>query len=319
MSISSLGIVFDPFMLNHAANSDVETEFRLSYVYKTLLDNSYIGTQFGQFKPIRSRPATMEEIALCHSMSYLESLQRTASSQEERDLVEDLDQTGSIALNEHSWECAVLAAGSVVSLADALVAGQIQRGVALVRPPGHHACVDRPMGFCLLGNVAIAAKSLVQRGERVLIVDWDIHHGNGTQELVFNVPGVMFYSIHRYDCGKFYPRTGEPGEYFNIKNVGFSKPATSVHDNDYIYEFTQIPVWLSNCDFKPTVILVSAGFDAAEGDPIGGYQLTPECYATLTQQLLKICPRLLLILEGGYNPKSVTNSLIACMDRLITT
>jgi len=309
-----LGIVFDQIMtLHYDSVGHPECPERILKIYHYILKNKLVGHRSGQFKPINSRYALMDELLLCHSSDYLEQFKKTAYDSKARLLLED--NSNSIYINQDTWRCALLATGSVLELAYSINSGEIDAGVAIVRPPGHHACRSAPMGFCFFNHVAIASLKLAQLGEKVLIVDWDVHDGNGTRELVHGKEGIMFYSIHRYDNGAFYPGTGVPGEVNNTKSVGFNNIIAG--DIHYITEFKKISAWLANNNFKPTIIVISAGFDAAKGDPLGGYNVTPEGYARLTTILQEISKRVLIVLEGGYNLKSITVSLLACMYQLI--
>jgi acetoin utilization deacetylase AcuC-like enzyme len=195
--------------------------------------------------------------------------------------------------------------------------------VALVRPPGHHAETNVCMGFCYYNNAALAAYAALNRKNsqtglnpisRVLIVDWDVHHGNGTQQIFEDDPRVLYISLHRYP---FYPNTGRysevgkgAGEGFTV-NIGWSEGG--VGDVEYLAAFRQIimPVAAS---FNPQLVLISAGFDAAAGDPLGGCSLTPIGYAHMTHQLMQLANgKVMLILEGGYNLRSVASSAEACI------
>jgi acetoin utilization deacetylase AcuC-like enzyme len=206
-----------------------------------------------------------------------------------------------------SFEVASLAAGGCLALVDAVLGGEVANGFAFVRPPGHHATPRRAMGFCLFNNVAIAAAHalLGHRLSRILIVDWDLHHGNGTQEAFYQHKGVLYFSTHQFP---YYPGTGAlresgagPGEGYTV-NVPLGP---GLGDADYVAVFERVLRPIAEA-FSPQLVLVSAGFDAYGGDPLGAMRLTPEGFAALTRIVLGIAARhaggrAVFALEGGYN------------------
>jgi acetoin utilization deacetylase AcuC-like enzyme len=227
------------------------------------------------------------------------------------------------ATSERSYEAALLAAGAVIEGVDLLVDGTIDNGFALVRPPGHHAERDRSMGFCLFNNVAVAAFHATNSHglERVMIIDWDLHHGNGTQFSFYNSDEVLYLSTHQYP---YYPGTGglqevgiDQGEGYTV-NVplpgGFS-------DTDYAAIFNDIVIPVGKA-YKPELILVSAGFDIYHGDPLGSMSVGPAGFAYMTRALVElaeeICDgRLLVTLEGGYNLKGQRDGALAVLSELL--
>jgi acetoin utilization deacetylase AcuC-like enzyme len=216
----------------------------------------------------------------------------------------------------------MLAAGSLVDLCQAVLDGGAENGLALVRPPGHHCTPVRAMGFCLFNNVAIAAHHLLAAGlERVLIVDWDVHHGNGTEDAFFEDPRVLYFSTHQ---APFYPGTGAvnavgrgAGKGYNI-NV----PLGAGHDDaDYLSVFEGLLMPAAR-RFAPQFILISAGFDAHREDPLGGMRLTSGGFAAMTRALMELadrhCPgRVVGALEGGYNPAAQARAVIAVAEALM--
>jgi acetoin utilization deacetylase AcuC-like enzyme len=288
---SKVGYVYDKDMEKHCDIGHVERPERTSIIYKNLDKSKLIR--------VPSREATTREVLTCHNYTEFTKFSEQSNSD--------------MYYNKHTKNAAYLALGSTIALSERIQSGDLNSGFAIVRPPGHHACSDKVMGFCFFNNVAVTAKLLQKKGEKVLIVDWDIHHGNGTQNIVENNEGIVYYSIHRYDYGKFYPGTGKPGLVGNTINVGLNEESG---DSVYIKEIKKIKHYLKILEFKPTMIIVSCGFDAAVGDPLGGYQVTPVGYYHLTTILQNICSKIMIVLEGGYNITSIRDSALACIDAL---
>lgn len=219
-----------------------------------------------------------------------------------------------------SVDAAFLAAGAAVEAVDAVLDGRARNAFALVRPPGHHAEPGRIMGFCLLNNVAIAAEHALARPdvERVLVIDWDVHHGNGTQAAFYGRRDVLFFSAHQYP---FYPGTGALHEQGKGEGEGYTinvpLPAGST-DADYRRMLTDV-VAPAASRFRPDLVLVSAGFDAHRQDPLGGMSLTEEGFADLCAMVKAIADehaggRLVLVLEGGYDLQGLADSVHACIE-----
>ena len=241
----------------------------------------------------------------------------------------------SVYLNSFSVDCALLSAGCLLEATSSVLSGKATSAVALCRPPGHHATCCSMMGFCLYNNVALAVDAAFKKGlTRILIIDWDVHHGNGTQEIFQKDDRVLFVSLHRYDSGAFYPcgPFGAPesigdakGKGFKV-NVGWSGGGAG--DQQYAHAFDNLIMPIAE-QFRPQLVLVSAGFDSARGDPLGGCDITPQGYALLLKKILRIGAGdktkkkkkhlpLVLCLEGGYNCASVATSLAACVETLLT-
>ncbi|KAK6456859.1 histone deacetylase HDA1 [Scheffersomyces xylosifermentans] len=272
------------------------------------------------------REATAEEILEVHSESHLKFIQSTETMTRER-LLEETEKGDSIYVNNDSYLSAKLSCGGSIEACKAVVEGRVKNSLAIVRPPGHHAEPDTPGGFCLFSNVAVAAKNILksypESVRKIVIVDWDIHHGNGTQKSFYDDPRVLYISLHCYDNGRFYPGTkygnsdqvGEnQGEGFNI-NIPWR--SQGMHDGDYIYAFNKviIPVIL---EFDPDLVIVSSGFDAADGDIIGGCHVTPAGYGYMTHLLKGVAKgKLAVILEGGYNLDSISKSALGVAKVLV--
>jgi histone deacetylase 6 len=199
---------------------------------------------------------------------------------------------------------------------------------ALVRPPGHHASCGAARGFCFFNNVAVAAKVAIRDNphiNKVAIFDWDVHYGDGTSEVFYSDPNVLYCSIHRYDNGTFYPvntqgnfdKIGEgAGTGFNIQFPFNKEPNEDVGDNEYIFAFETV-FYPRIRQFDPDLIIISAGFDCAKGDPLGGVQVSPGGFAYMTQRLRTINPRVAVVLEGGYGLESNARSAMAVIRTLL--
>ncbi len=252
-----------------------------------------------------------EWITQVHKVSYLTSLKSRAPVSGRVSLDPDT------SISAGSLPAAYLAAGGVLAAADAIMAGTVEHAFCAIRPPGHHAESDRAMGFCLFNNVAIAARYLQRRHgvARVLIVDWDVHHGNGTQHTFDDDPSVLFFSTHQYP---HYPGTGRATERGKGKGEGLTINVPMLAgqgDEDYREIFERVLVPAADA-YKPEFVLISAGFDAHRDDPLASMGLTEEGYATLTGIVAGIArrhskSRVLSCLEGGYN----LNALAASVER----
>jgi acetoin utilization deacetylase AcuC-like enzyme len=251
--------------------------------------------------PIASRPATEDELRLCHSDEYLAIARRDVASGQ------GYLSTGDTDVTLNSWDIASRAAGGVLNAVDAVCRGEVANAFCAVRPPGHHANAGRGMGFCLINNVALAARhAQKQHGvDRVLIVDWDVHHGNGTQDIFYEDGSVFFFSTHQWPL---YPGTGRANETGYGEGAGatmnFPFPAGSGRKEILgAVEQSLIPAAAA---FRPELVLISAGFDSRTGDLLGRFELTDRDFADLTKAVKEIADgsaggRVVSLLEGGYN------------------
>uniref|UniRef100_A0A8C2G9X6 Protein deacetylase HDAC6 n=1 Tax=Cyprinus carpio TaxID=7962 RepID=A0A8C2G9X6_CYPCA len=274
---------------------------------------------------IPARLATEEELTLCHSSEHISTIKST-EHMKPRDLHRLGNDYNSIYICNESYTCALMAAGSCFNSVQAILTGQVRNGVAIVRPPGHHAEKDTACGFCFFNTAALTARyaqCITHKSLRVLILDWDVHHGNGTQHIFEEDDSVLYISLHRYEDGTFFP-SSEDANYDKLGqgkgrgyNVNIPWNGGKMGDPEYLVAFHHIVMPIAR-EFAPELVLVSAGFDAARGDPLGGYQVTPEGYAHLTHQLMSLAAgRVLVILEGGYNLTSISESMSMCTSMLL--
>ncbi len=311
----TVAIVTSPAYLKHDFDDHPENAERLRAI-ASALDSPALGLrEFLQaFDP---QPATRAQIAYAHTPAYVDALERVM------DQAPGYIDSAPTYIVPDSFSVACLAAGGALRAVDAVCTGEARAAFALVRPPGHHAVADQPMGFCLFNNIAIAARHAQrQHGlDRVLIVDFDVHHGNGTQDILYDDPSILFVSTHQ---AGIYPGTGAltetgtgPGAGYN---VNLPLPA---HAGDASFARLTDEVIVSLADrFQPNLILVSAGFDAHWLDPLASLQLTLSGYARLTRQLASLADRhcqgrLAFILEGGYHLAALSGGVTTVLRTLL--
>ncbi|KAM6360799.1 LOW QUALITY PROTEIN: histone deacetylase 5, partial [Pluvialis apricaria] len=340
------GVVYDTFMLKHqctCGNTNVHPEHagRIQSIWSRLQETGLLG----KCERIRGRKATLEEIQTVHSEHHTLLYGTSPLNRQKLDskkLLGPISQKmyavlpcGGIGVDSdtvwnemHSSSAVRMAVGCLVELAFKVAAGEIKNGFAVIRPPGHHAEESTAMGFCFFNSVAISAKLLQQKLSvgRILIVDWDIHHGNGTQQAFYSDPDVLYISLHRYDDGNFFPGSGAPEEVGSGMGVGYNVNIAwtggvdpPIGDVEYLTAFRTVVMPIAN-EFSPEVVLVSAGFDAVEGhlSPLGGYSVTAKCFGHLTKQLMMLAGgRVVLALEGGHDLTAICDASEACVSALL--
>jgi acetoin utilization deacetylase AcuC-like enzyme len=253
------------------------------------------------------REASIGELELCHDPAYVAEVKRSAS-------MPRYDFDPDTHTSPESYQTALLAAGGVLTAVEAVMDGAADNAFAIVRPPGHHALPARAMGFCLFNNVAIAARYLIRRRglKRVLVVDWDVHHGNGIQDIFYDSPEVLYFSTHQFP---FYPGTGGLDEIGVGAGTGYTvnvpMPAT-FGDDEYLRVFDDVLAPVAR-QYRPEFILISSGFDAHFRDPLGGMQVTEAGFAALAQRVKRLAAeccggRMAAALEGGYDLQALADS-----------
>jgi len=291
------GLVYDDMYLEHKTTpGHPESPARLT----AILDKLKADGVYAQLVPLAPKVAPLERIRAIHAAKYVERVRTSCETGEEY-----LD-SPDVPISRKSYAAALLAAGGVLRAVDAVMQGEVANAFCAIRPPGHHAMEDRAMGFCIFNNVAIGARYVQQQYKvaKVLIVDWDVHHGNGTQAAFYDDPSVLYFSVHQYP---FYPGSGSAAEKGRGKGLNHTinvpLPGGS-GDKEYLEAFEQKlrPAALA---FAPQFVFLSAGFDAHEDDTLGGMRVTTEGYGKLTHVVKGIADqccqgRLVAVLEGGY-------------------
>ena len=307
-----VGLIYDPIYLKHDTGAHVENSSRLVETIGLLRKSNLLE----KLVALPVKAASTEELALAHSRNHISRVQSTATG-----CGCWLD--GDTYASPASYEVALHAVGGTLRGLDAMMTGKVNHAFAVVRPPGHHATTGEAMGFCLFNNIAIAAKYAQNnyKLERILIVDFDVHHGNGTEEIFYSDPGVLYFSTHQYP---WYPGTGAIYDDGSGEGKGFTVnvplPAYC-GDKEYLRVYKEILVPLAK-RFQPQLILVSAGYDCHWADQLSLMQVTVAGFAGIVgiiKQLAdELCQgKLLLSLEGGYHLEALSHSIKATFEKLL--
>ena len=309
-----VGTTMDDRFLEHQTGPDhPEHPRRLAEIYR-MIDREFKD----RVMIVRPEPATLEQVERVHTPGHVRRILKTAE-QRMSSMAPDT------RVCSKTYMAAWLAAGACIQGIDMLMTGALNAFFALVRPPGHHALADRAGGFCIFNNIAIAARHAMKRFEleRILVIDWDIHHGNGINDLFYDDPRLYYYSTH--DTG-LYPYSGDAGDTGNGPGSGFTMNIPlrrEMADDDmvYLYEQTLLPV-LSG--YNPQLIMLAAGFDAHADDPLGKNAFTENVYGRITRLVIDFyknggrpLPMLFLALEGGYDPRSLKASVRSVLAALL--
>jgi acetoin utilization deacetylase AcuC-like enzyme len=307
-------LLYDPAFLTH--NTGVrhyENEQRLESVLKALAADEQLSGKLNRLTP---RPATEQDLLRCHDQEMIHAVQTHIELGGTR-----LD--SDTVVSPESYTVACLAAGAAITAVDAVMAGEGGRAFALIRPPGHHATPRKPMGFCLFNNAAIAARyaQAVHGIETVLIIDWDVHHGNGTQEIFWADDTVFYFSTHQ---SPHYPGTGARNETGDGAGMGFTlniplRAGTSAnaHREAFLAALKTI-----ESQIHPDLIIISAGFDSHRDDPLGNLLLEDSDFAEMTKDVLRLAEthargRVISLLEGGYNLNLLGGSVRSHLNALL--
>jgi acetoin utilization deacetylase AcuC-like enzyme len=303
-----LGYILDEIFVNHRSPSGHPERPARAEAVRDALNAADIASR-GRRVP--TRPATDEELVRVHAAGYLDELEDAVPGK-----------TGWLDADTYfspgTWDAARAAAGSTVQLALDVLHGRLTQGLAVVRPPGHHATRDRAMGFCLLNNVAAAAAAARAEGAaRVAILDWDVHHGNGTQDIFWNDPSVLYLSVHQFP---FYPGSGAPTEIGGAGAVGATVNVGlpgGCGDAEYaaVFDHVFLPKLAA---FRPDLLLISAGFDAFEHDPLAGMRVSHAGFTAMAHRLRAAADRwsagrIVAVLEGGYDLDGLGGGMTAVL------
>jgi len=316
-------LLIDPRFMEHLTGyGHPESPRRIETIMQAISQDPSL--QHLIINPFPLRLATEEEILLCHTKSYYDLVQREVQELSDP-MGNSMLSTGDVTICPSSFEIARLAVGSTLNSVDYVLTGQDRHIFCAVRPPGHHACSNKGMGFCLFNNIAIAARFAKKQApnliRKILIVDWDVHHGNGTQEIFDQDPSVFYFSTHQ---GNHYPGTGSEKE----RGIGAGKGTilncpilAGTSSRQEVLKTFQDKLIPAMKVFQPSLVLISAGFDGHTLDPLGGFNLESEDFATLTEIVLEIANtyasgRVISLLEGGYNLNALAESVVAHLKAL---
>jgi acetoin utilization deacetylase AcuC-like enzyme len=307
-------IVNDERFLNHLTGAGhPESPKRIMAIQKRLIKDKLLS----ESNVLAPRMAKFDELALCHSAKYINLVESEVNALGNNEV--QMLSTGDAPICHDSFKTAKLAVGGILEAVDAVFTGKARNVFCAVRPPGHHASQEKGEGFCLFNNAAIGARYAQKTYgiKNVLIIDWDVHHGNGTQRIFENDPSVFYFSTHQHPS---YPGTGQADEkgVGNIRNF----PITyGIGAREIILKLVKNDLKKEMAGFKPELIIVSAGFDSREDDPLGMFNLKDEDFAALTREAMEIAEkhcggRLISVLEGGYNTEGLAAAVSAHVKEL---
>jgi acetoin utilization deacetylase AcuC-like enzyme len=311
--VKNIGIMRDPIYMKHSNSpGHPENPKRLEAINGML----EVFPAKDRLVDIPARDATFEELACIHDSKYIKRIERT---KDQSYTMLDSD-TGA---NSDSYAAAVRAAGGTIEAIKAVLNGRVSSAFAFVRPPGHHAEADRAMGFCIFNNVAIGACYAIQRGglNRILIVDWDVHHGNGTMHSFYDSNKVLYFSVHQFP---HYPGTGRINDVGTADGKGFTVNVPlpgGQGDMEFLAVFQDVFLPIA-CEFEPELILVSAGFDTHEYDPLAGMTVSSQGYGEMTRRIMKVAEqccedKITFVLEGGYHLTALTEGISSVLQALL--
>jgi acetoin utilization deacetylase AcuC-like enzyme len=311
---NTTAIAADPICREHLAGREhPERPERYDAVYEALQQNGLLA----RMTPLAARAATEDELALCHRREYLALARHDAESGY------PYLSTGDTDLTANSWQVACRAVGAALNAVDSVLAGETSNAFCLVRPPGHHANTARGMGFCVFNNIAVAARYAQRKHGvgRILIVDWDVHHGNGTQDIFYADPSVYFFSTHQWPL---YPGTGRADETGDgvAEGTTMNRPFPAGSGRAEILGAVEQHLVPAMASYRPELVLISAGFDSRIGDLLGRFTLTDEDFADLTRAMREVADRsaggrVVSMLEGGYNLSGLASAAAAHVAALV--
>jgi acetoin utilization deacetylase AcuC-like enzyme len=305
-------LVFDEKFLNHHTGDHPESPERYQEILTTLKNDKSLWKNLLKVAP---QSATVTDILRCHTLELVNQIAELAHNgggHVDEDTV----------VSQESYDIALLSAGAAMTAVDEVMTGKANNAFSLARPPGHHATHDKAMGFCLFNNAAIAARyaQTKYQAKNILIIDWDVHHGNGTQDIFYHDPSVFYFSIHQFP---FYPGTGafeETGEGAG-KGTILNTPVLAYTPAELYHDVFRSALMTIEKNFKPDLVIISAGFDARKNDPLGQLELLPKDYAKLTQDVLALAKKtcggkVISVLEGGYLNESLGPAVLEHINAL---
>ena len=310
--------VYDEFMLKHLCSYDhVENPDRISSIYKHWEAKGLTD----QMIRLEIVPLTKDEIAKTHSLKYLDDYEALIKSGKEESIC------GDIFLSAETVHAAYMSASGCNTLIETILSGKADNGFAVIRPPGHHCNGKAALGFCFINNVIVSANKAIEqkKASKIAIIDWDVHHGDGSELMTYERNDILYISLHRHDYGRFYPTTGKHTDIGKNEGVGFNLNIpfnneiygeSFVGDDEYMLAFQNIILPVLK-EFAPDLIIVSCGFDSCDNDQLGAQSLSQDTYGWMTNELLKIQSKLAIILEGGYLYDNLMKASEYCVRSLL--